>query len=298
MDIKALELFLSLANTLHFGHTAKAMNMSPSAVSRAIKRLETDVNETLFFRDNRHVELTYAGDLYRSFAEHTLMHWQQLQDTLQQQGESPTGTVPLFCSVTASYVVLSKLLPIMRERFPRIECDVHTGDQADAIARVISGNEQVGITVKPAKLPEEVAFMPLMTSPLKLIVPHQDKAIAEALREITPTTDWLGLPMVVSETGEARTQLDRWFSLAARKPNIYAQVSGHEAIVSLVSLGFGVGLVPELVIDSSPMKSSVRVYPAPLSVSDLTIGVVVKRRQLQQPLMKAFWSCCQQLAGI
>ncbi|ROR98619.1 LysR family positive regulator for ilvC [Sinobacterium caligoides] len=296
MDIKTLQLFLSLANTLNFAKTAERMNMSPSAVSRTVKRMEDGVDCVLFFRDNRRVELTRAGERYRLFAQQAVVNWQQLQIELGQQLTSPAGAVSLFCSVTASYVVLSRLLPILRQQHPGIEVHVHTGDQADAITRVLASEEEVGITVCPEQLPDDVEFLPLMRTPLKLIVPQKDKALTPSLVDIDGDTDWLAMPWVVSETGAARSQLDRWFSVAGRSPNIYSQVSGHEAIVSLVSLGFGVGLVPELVIDSSPMRSSVRVFSTGQQMEDLTIGVVVKRQRMKDPLLQSFWSSCQLLA--
>ena len=63
MDLRNLELFLHLADSLHFGKSADAMAVSPSTLSRAIQRLEQETGCVLFERDNRSVRLTPAGDL-------------------------------------------------------------------------------------------------------------------------------------------------------------------------------------------------------------------------------------------
>ena len=65
MDLRNLELFLHLADSLHFGKSADAMAVSPSTLSRAIQRLEQEVGCPLFERDNRSVTLTAAGDRLR-----------------------------------------------------------------------------------------------------------------------------------------------------------------------------------------------------------------------------------------
>jgi len=61
MDYGALHLFLHLSRTLHFGKTSRECHLSPSALSRTIQRLEGEVGQALFERDQRSVSLTTAG---------------------------------------------------------------------------------------------------------------------------------------------------------------------------------------------------------------------------------------------
>lgn len=61
MDLRDLKTFLHLAESRHFGRSARAMHVSPSTLSRQIQRLEEDLGQALFIRDNRTVTLTEAG---------------------------------------------------------------------------------------------------------------------------------------------------------------------------------------------------------------------------------------------
>ena len=54
--------------------------------------------------------------------------------------------------------------------------------------------------------------------------------------------------MIISAEGLARERFDQWCRQQNLQPNIYAEVKGNEAIDSMVSLGFGVGLVPKIVL--------------------------------------------------
>ena len=76
MDIRALQLFLHLSETLHFGRTSQAMHISPSALTRNIQQLETQLDTTLFIRDNRSVSLTRAGRLFQEYAKESVKQWQ------------------------------------------------------------------------------------------------------------------------------------------------------------------------------------------------------------------------------
>lgn len=72
MDLRDLKTFLHLAESRHFGRSARAMHVSPSTLSRQIQRLEEDLGQALFVRDNRTVTLTEAGEELRVFAQQTL----------------------------------------------------------------------------------------------------------------------------------------------------------------------------------------------------------------------------------
>ena len=62
MDLRDLKTFLHLAESRHFGRSARAMHVSPSTLSRQIQRPEEDLGQPLFVRDNRTVTLTEAGE--------------------------------------------------------------------------------------------------------------------------------------------------------------------------------------------------------------------------------------------
>ena len=72
------------------------------------------------------------------------------------------------------------------------------------------------------------------------------------------------------------------------QPNIYAQVSGHEAILSTVSPGCGIGVVPKLVFDKSPLKKNVRILDVEPEISLYAVGICIQKRKLKSRLVRAF----------
>ena len=67
--------------------------------------------------------------------------------------------------------------------------------------------------------------------------------------------------------------------------NIYADVSGNEAIIAMVSLGCGIGVVPELVLDQSPLKDSVQVLEIRPELKPYQVGFCLnKSRSLPLPV--------------
>lgn len=293
MDFKQLEMFSLLAEELHFAKTAQLCHMTASAVTRSVQRLEGELGYPLLLRNNRSVELTAAGQKFAEFSSSSLEQLQSMRTELSTDASKISGQLKVYGSVTASYSVLSRLLPQFRQSFPDVEMRLHTGDQAEAIEQVLSGHDDIAIAALPEHLSASIAFKTLTFSPLRFIMPAGSGPIADQLEslrvvhraELNPAL----LPMIVSEQGLARNRLDHYLKEHGLKPNIYASVSGHEAIVSMVALGFGIGLVPELVIQHSPLKDQIKVMSNMPELQAFQIGISVLKSRLVLPAVKAFW---------
>ena len=267
--------------------------MTASAVTRSIQRLEEELGYVLLVRNNRHVELTVAGKELAIYAEETLDQWRRFKEKLDRQSEEVSGQLKIYSSVTASYSVLSRLLESFRQAYPQVEIQLHTGDQAEAVERVKLGYEEISIAALPDILPSTIAFKTLTFSALRFIMPAEQGAISEKIQELRQQKqDMLNpaqLPLIISEQGLARERFDAWLKKRGESPNIYAQVSGHEAIVSMVALGFGIGLVPELVIEHSPLRERIRVIEDAPALQAFQIGLCASKGRLENPVVKAFW---------
>lgn len=287
MDFSQLNQFIALADTLHFHRASTACHISPSTLSRSIRQLEISLNATLFERNNRTVSLTQQGELFLDFARETLDRWEALQHGLQSDSGVLRGSLSLYCSVTASYSFLYSILADFRQRHPLIELKLHTGDPALAIERVSSGQEDIAIAARQDHMPQSLSFKRIAFSPLVLIQPMAEDWFRMQARD--EREYWEAVPFILSEQGLARERLDHWLKKKRVAPNIYAQVAGHEAIVSMVSLGFGIGLIPQIVLDNSPLAALVRPLPIQPPLKPYEVGLCVLNRKLKSPLVRAFW---------
>lgn len=284
MDFAKLKLFITLTETLHFNRAAELSHVSPSTLSRSIQQLEEDLGAPLFIRDNRSVVLTAQGEQLAKFARETLRQWETLRDSIQSSSRLLQGSLSLYCSVTASYSFLYKILKDFRQAHPAIELKLHTGDPALALDRVVAGHEDVAIAARQDVMPQEIHFKKIIDSPLLLIQPLDWPVDQGGSMEY-----WQSVPYIVSERGVARDRLDAWFRKGRIVPKIYARVAGHEAIVSMVSLGLGVGLVPKIVLDNSPLAEGVRLHPHQPQLKPYEVGLCVLARRLKSPIVRAFW---------
>ena len=289
MDLIRLRHLKALASTLHFHKAAELCHVSPSTLSRSIQALEEELGSTLFDRYNRAVSITQDGEKALKYANDVLEKLEHLKEDLRTEPGELRGSLSLYCSVTASYSFLHDILSDFRQEHPRVEMIIHTGDPALAIERVAQTHEDIAIAAKLDHMPADVHFKLVAKSPLILIRPNQSK-----WDNIPMSTKWVDLPFFLSEKGVARERLNAWFSTHGITPNIYAQVAGHEAIVSMVSLGFGLGLVPEIVLNNSPLKHLVSRFKRQPKLAPYEVGLCVLERRLKNPVVRAFWELLRQ----
>ncbi|MCB5161150.1 HTH-type transcriptional activator IlvY [Marinomonas algarum] len=289
MNTRSLKQFLALADTLHFGRASDDCNISISALSRNIRHLEEELGVALFSRDNRTVMLTQEGQKFVKYARDTCHQWQSIRHELTDNSDELSGEISLYSSVTASYSFLYDLLRRFRVAYPAIEIKLRTGDPEHAIAHILDGKEDITIAAHPAKFPRGVAFKPIAVSPLLFIAPLDQQVPHVPNGVPAMAADWANIPMILSESGVSRTRVDEWFQQHSMTPRIYAQVTGNEAIVSMVSLGFGIGVVPKIVLDNSPLKDRVQILAVKPELAPYDIGLITLKKNLKNPLVNAFW---------
>jgi LysR family positive regulator for ilvC len=289
MDIRSLRQFTLLAEGLHFGRASEASRISPSALSRSIRQLEDELGIRLFERDNRSVSLTPAGGTFLQYARDALTQWDVIRHDLMQQAGELRGEVSIYCSVTASYSFLYELLSHFRRDHPRIEIKLHTGDPDHAVQRVLAGDEDMAIGARPDRMPADLVFKAIAATPLVFIAARDNPAYARLARRQRDQAAWQTIPMILAETGLARQRVDKWFRSFDVQPTIYAQVAGNEAIVSMVSLGFGVGVVPKIALDNSPLADKISVLDVRPRLEAYEVGLFTLQKKLRNPLINAFW---------
>lgn len=290
MDFRLLKHVVTLSETLHFGRASELCHISPSTLSRSIQQVEAELGTRLFERDNRHVTLTSQGSTFQYYARETLEQWEAQKRTLAATTAQLSGEISIYCSVTASYSFLYELLSDVRTRHPGIELKLHTGDPADAMSRVLEGADDMAITPRPRIPPSALAFKSLTRSPLLFIAPTEAHHWLPRKPESSTAEQWQHVPMILSEAGLSREFANTWFKAMGISPRIYAQVAGHEAIVSMVGLGFGVGVVPKIVLDNSPLAERVQVLNVKPELPHYDVGLCVLNRRLKNPIIDAFWA--------
>jgi LysR family transcriptional regulator, positive regulator for ilvC len=280
-DHDQYRLFLHLAETLSFTRTAADCHVSPATLSRTVQRLEAATDHRLLDRGPHGVALTEHGRHFRRYATEALDLWARFRDG-DAAADELGGNLRVFASVTACHSLLPDLLMPIRVAHPRVQVSVQTGDAAAAFALLEEGEADLAVAALPARVPATLLARPVARTPLVLIQAGLPPPVGQSLA--------LDESFVVPRQGLVRTVADQWFRRLGITPRIAAEADGHEALLTLVALGYGMGIIPRLVLQHSGARPRFHEVPTPSGPGELTIGVCVRRTDLHRPLVAAAWA--------
>ena len=266
-----LGIFLHLAASLRFARSAQALHMSPSALTRAIQRLEEELGQPLFQRSKRSVALTRAGEIFRDHARAQMAAYARLQEAMATETVAPTGELRIACTVTACHSVLPRLFARCRER-------------------------DLAVVPEPDRPAAELRFVRLAHTELSFIAPTSDGEVGR--RAKLGGSHWNGLPVILPRRGLERQRIDAWLEQQGARPEVYAEVDGNEAILAMVALGCGVGVVPELVRKDSPLRGRIQQLEIKRPPRGYHVSLCAKSRTLLRRTAAALWELAPATASL
>lgn len=271
MNFYELKAFVVLSKQLHFAKTAEEINISPSALSRIITRLEEEAGTDLIDRSNRKVELTPNGKLFVEFAHETLEKQADLFAAFNGDKNKITGTLHVYASVTACYVILPLFIKKLSENYPGIQLVLETGDPAGAIPAVREGRANLAVAAIPEDGLSYMETISVCRSPLIFAASNEfDFKPGNG----SPQDFISSVPLILPKTGLARRRFDEWTKSRNVKPVVAAETEGNEAILALAQLGVGMGLVPEIVLQNGRYAESFTSHSAGNILGYYDIGFI------------------------
>lgn len=143
-----METFLAVACSGSLSAAARQLQLTPSAVSRIISKLEQRLAVRLLLRSTRSLRLTSEGESYALAARRILKDLADTETSIASRG-SPSGTVKLSIANAHSRLVIVPLLAEFFRRFPQIKLEMDISDQ---LSDVLAG--EVDVAIRFGTLPD------------------------------------------------------------------------------------------------------------------------------------------------
>jgi DNA-binding transcriptional LysR family regulator len=147
MDTQHLKTFVEVVQQGSFAGAARALDMDPSAVTRAVSALEAVLGTRLLQRTTRKIALTEAGAGYLERVKPLLEELERAGEELQSASGQVRGTVRVTASVAYGQTVLVPLLPQLHAQHPELQIDLVL---SDAVVDLVSERIDVALRLGPA----------------------------------------------------------------------------------------------------------------------------------------------------
>jgi LysR family transcriptional regulator, transcriptional activator for dmlA len=143
-----LQAFIEAANCLSFVDAAVVLSLTPSTLSRRIKRLEETLGVQLFVRTTRRVALTEAGEIYLEYSERVLAELREGDKVVSSLGAAPSGVLRVSAPSSFGRLRIASALPGFMHRYPNIQVNItYTDAYVDLIEQRIDVAVRIGTPV-------------------------------------------------------------------------------------------------------------------------------------------------------
>ncbi|MBN4666914.1 LysR family transcriptional regulator [Pandoraea nosoerga] len=254
MDLRQLRYFVAVAEERHFGRAAQRLSMTQPPLSQQIRALETSLGAPLFVRTNRSVELTAVGRQLLPEVRRVLADADALPALAQGLAHGEVGTLSLGFVSTADYGVLPPLLREFGERYPRVRLQLLEATSDVQVEALMDGRIDAGLFIPPvpARYASELSYLPIVREPLMLALPAGKGEAATGADGLPSGTvslaDYADEPLVIFPRRVAPAFYDiimECYAALGLTPRVGQEAIQMQTIVSLVSAGMGVALVPQ-----------------------------------------------------
>ena len=122
--LDGVEAFLSVAQHRSFRRAAAELGVTPSAISQAVRALETRIGAALFIRTTRSVGLTEAGERFLSRAKPAFEEMVAASQVARDLGQRPTGLLRLTMPRVVVPILLEPLIASFCQAYPEVEVEI------------------------------------------------------------------------------------------------------------------------------------------------------------------------------
>lgn len=252
MDInyELYKVFYHVANTLSFSEASKQLFISQSAVSQSIKVLEKKLNQTLFIRSTKRVQLTPEGEILLKHIEPAMNLIKQGENQLLEANTLNGGQLRIGASDTICRYYLIPFLKQFHQKYPNVHIKVSNQTSIECARLLESGHVDFSITNYPNSGLSNTQNVKIVREFSDIFVANEDY---RALRGKTVKLKELQTyPILMldrkSTTSEflhsmfQRHQLDL-------VPEI--ELSSNDLLIDLARIGLGIAFVPDYCIPST-----------------------------------------------
>ncbi|QND51800.1 LysR family transcriptional regulator [Phyllobacterium sp. 628] len=302
MDLRQLRYFITVAEELHFGRAAERLGMTQPPLSQTIQALEEEIGVQLFARTKRSVALTPAGEQWRDHVQKLLDDAATLSGIARRLARGAIGTLKLAFVSTADYSLLPDLLGRYKNDYPDVEITLQEATSDLQIETLLSGDIHAGLIIPPpqATLHASLTYLPLLREKLVAAVP--DEWIRSGRLAVSGDTfdikSALTEPLIIFPRRSAPAFHDvitGFYLQNGAVPAIGQEAIQMQTIISLISAGMGIALVPESLQKLG--RAGVRYLKLADAPPCIETGLVWRRDDLS-PTLEHFIQVASEFSGL
>ena len=237
---------------------ARNLNLTTSAVSHSLKRLEEELGCQLFIRDTRKLSLTYAGQRLLSQADELLGGLTKVRNLVSEWADFGEKILRIGATSAACQYIIPVALRELKESFPGVSIQIQQGTSYQMVNAI--QENKVDIAIFPSHRLSQWSNSTLIgTDTLHFIVnPLHPWAKVGKSDLVNIHAERV---IVADSHGYTYDLINDYFHSYKVTLTPFIEISNEEVVKKLVELDIGIGILPKWVIKNEEQASSLRAFP-------------------------------------
>lgn len=242
LSYRMIRYFLAVAETGKMTSAAKALNVSQSAITLAVRELEQELQVQLLERSRSGVTLTRRGEFFLQHARDIDEAFARASASVKDENDI-RGEIRLGVTETLSSYFLFPQLTRFRKKYPNVQFVVEEHERETLERMLIEKDLDLALLLTSNIARQEIETATFHFSQRRLwVAPGHplSKRASVSFMDIAP------FPYAVLTVDEADQQAERYWSQNGARPNVIFRSAAIEAIRSFVSTGEAVTILSDV----------------------------------------------------
>ena len=282
LNYNHLRYFRAVAHTGNLTRTAEQLNLSQSALSVQIKRLEERLGHQLFERRGRALHLTEAGRIALDHADAIFTTGDELVSTLRQEGLARRAVRVGALATLSRNFQMGFLRPLLGRQ--DVDLILRSGSSGDLLRALETLNLDVVLLTQPPQRDAMSRFVAHRLAEQRVSLIGTPDRVSKGVRLERLLVDH---PVILPTADSGiRTGFDAWMERLDIRPQIAAEADDMAMMRLLAREGLGLAVLPPIVVQDE-LASGLLLEAAPLPDLAETFYAVTMERQFPNPLVRA-----------
>ncbi len=291
MTLQQLEYIVAIANYRYFVKAAEACGVTQSTLSLMVKKLEEELDVTIFDRDTHPVELTEIGRKVIDEAQLVLYHHKQLVELTRSEKMLASGGLHIGLISTVAPMLIPGIFKYLKEFYPNVKLQIQEMRSATIIDQLKKAEIDMGIMMMPV-VDKELLELPLYHERFFAYVPSADPL---ASIKTFQRSELRNYPLWVMRDGVKLLDKNTLTSGVDYTYEEMYEGSRVGILIQIANENGGITVVPETHIKflSDEMKCGLRpiINPVPIRVISLVIRKDYIHEKMMNIIVKAVKTC-------
>ena len=268
-------IFYTATKHQNISLAAKELFISQPAVSKAISKLEENLQTPLFYRSSKGVRLTPEGEILYKQAENAFLALKSGEEQLNRRKELGMGQLSIGVSNTlCKYVLLPYLKDFIKE-YPHIRISIECQSSYHTIEALKNGKVDIGLIGEPENKYTDIEFLPVKEIQDGFVT---TESYLENLKKRTPAgndSETLlsnAVLMMLDKDNLTRQYIDNCLKNYGLFNVQMIEISSMDLLIDFVKINLGISCVIEDFVKKELENGTLIRFPLPFSIPKRKIG--------------------------